>query len=166
MKVKIVARPAGIWVSNANINDRCGGMTTTCERSRRNTSSQSSSEPRCRKKRHMVPWVRTLLQDYHIPCQHQRAIQETHIHEPHPSILRSPLVTISANNQFTTNSTCTTTSSPLLMMEIFTIRVSSRRRTRLTSRLRAKCTSMTFLLGKTPRHPASAHIIHRQSQPV
>lgn len=140
-------------------------MTTFYARSRRSTSSRSLSGPRCRKKRHMAPWVRTLLQDYHTPCQHQRAIQETHKQEPHPSTRHTPLNTISANSQFTTSSTCTTTSSPLPTTRIHTTRVSSHRHTRLTSRLRAKCTSTTFPRGKTPRHRASAHIIHRQLQP-
>ena len=166
MKAKIVARLAGIWVSSANTNDHYGGTTTICGRSRRSTSSRSSSGLRCRRKRHMVPWVRTLLQDYHIPYQRQRAIQETHIHEPLPSTHRTPPDTISANSQFTTNSIYTTMSSPLLTMRVHTIRVSFRRHTRLTLRLRAKCTSMTFLLGKTPQRQASAHIIHHQSQPV
>ena len=149
-----------------NTNDHYGGMTTICERSRRSTSSRSSSAPRCQRKRHMVPWVRTLLQDYHIPCQRQRAIQEIPRHEPLPSAHRIPPNTISANSQSTTNLTYTTVSSPLLTMRIHIIRVSSRRHTRLTSRLKAKCTSMTFLLGKTLQRQASAHIIHHQSQPV
>ena len=140
-------------------------MTTICERSRRSISSRSSSALRCQRKRHMVPWVRTLLQGYHIPCQRQRAIQETHIHEPLPSTHRSLPDMISVNSQSTTNSIYTTMSSPLLTMRIHTIRVSFRRHTRLTSRLRAKCTSMTFPLGKTPQRQASAHIIHHQSQP-
>ncbi len=141
-------------------------MTTICGRSRRSTSSLSSSGPRCRKKRHMAPWVRILLQDYHTPCQHQRAIQQIHIHAPHPSTLHTPLDTISANSQFTTSSTCTTMSSRLLSTRIHITRTSSHRHTRLTSRPRAKCTSTTFLRGKTPRRRASAHIILRQSQPV
>ena len=141
-------------------------MTTICGKSRRSTSSLSSSGPRCRKKRHMAPWVRILLQDYHTPCQHQRAIQETHIHAPHPSTLRTPPDTISASSRFTTSSTCTTMSSPLLTTRIHITRASFHRHTRLTSRLRAKCTSTTFLRGKTPPRRASAHIIHPQSQPV
>lgn len=141
-------------------------MTTLCGRSRRSTSSQSSSEPRCRKKRHMAPWVRTLLQDCHTPCQHQRAIQETHIHAPHPSTLPTPRDTISANSQFTTSLTCTTMSSPLRTTRIHTIKDFSHHHTRLTSRLRAKCTSTTFLRGKTRRRQVSAHIIHRKPQPV
>ena len=141
-------------------------MTIICERSRRSISSRSSSGQRCQRKRHMVPWVRTLLQDYHILYQHQRAIQETHIHEPLPSTHRALPDTISANSQFTTNSTYTTMSSPLPTTRIHIIRVSFRRHTRSTSRLRAKCTSMTFLPGKTLQRQASAHIIHHQSQPA
>ena len=141
-------------------------MTTLCGRSRRSISSRSSSGPKCRRKRHMAPWVRTLLQDYHTPCQRQRATQETHIRAPHRSTLRTPLGTISANSQFTTSSTCTTISCHLLTTRIHTTRASSHRHMRLTSRLRVKCTSTTFLRGKTPQRQASAHIIHRQSQPV
>ena len=141
-------------------------MTILCGRSRKSTSSRSSSGPRCRRKRHMAPWVRTLLQDYHTPCQHQRPIQEIHIHAPHPLTLPTPPDTTSANSQSTINSTCTTMSFPLLTMRIHTTRVSSHHRMRLTSRPRAKCTSTTFPLGKTPQRRASAHIIHPQSQPV
>ena len=140
-------------------------MTTTCERSRRSISSRSSSGLKCQKKRHIAPWVRTLLQDYHILCQRQRAIQAIHIHEPHPSALRTLPDLISVSSPFMTSSTCTTMSSPLLTTRIHITKVSSHRHTRLTSRLRAKCTSTTFLRGKTLRHRASAHIIHRQSRP-
>ena len=141
-------------------------MTIPYGRSKRSTSSRSSSGPRCRKKLHMVPWVRILLQDYHIPCQPQRATQETHIRAPHLSTLRTPRDSISVSSQFTTNSTCTIMSSPLPTTRINIIKASSHRHTRLTSRPRAKCTSMTFLRGKTRRRQASAHIIHRQSPPV
>ena len=141
-------------------------MTTPCGRSRRSTSSRSSSGPRCRRKLRMSPWVRILLQDYHIPCQPQRATQETPTRAPRPSALLTPRDLISVSSQSTINSTCTTTSSPLPTTRIHIIKASSHRHTKLTSRLRAKCTSTTFQRGKTLRRQASAHIIHRQSQPV
>ena len=166
MKARIVAKLAGILVFSANTNDRYGGTTIICGRSRRSTSSRSSSGPRCRKKRRMAPWVRALLQDYHTPYQPLRAIQAIHIREPRLSAHRTHLGTISVISQFTTSSTCTTMSSPLLTTPIPTIKDSSHRHMRSTSRPRAKCTSMTFPRAKTLRRRASAPITHRQSPPV
>ena len=165
MKVRIVAKLAGILVFSANTSDRYGGTTTICGRSRRSTSSRSSSGPRCRKKRHRAPRVRALLQDYHTPYQHLRAIQAIHTREPHLSAHRTLPGTISVSSQFTTSSTCTTMSSPLLTTPIPTTKVSSPRHTRSTSRPRAKCTLMTLLRAKTLRRRASAPITHRQSPP-
>ena len=164
-KAKIVAKLAGTWVFSANTSDHYGGTITICERSRRITLSRSLNEPRWRRKRHMVPWVRTLLRDYHIPCQHQHPIQGIHRHALHPSTLHTHLDTISASSLFTTSSICITVSFPLPSTQIHTTRGSFPHRTRLTSRPKAKCTSMTSLREKTPPRRASARIILRQSQP-